>query len=120
MLTDPQIITINSIAKSMPRVAIGGLGSKTGTIYQTSDELVKLTINHTKSNTRVRSVSRVDQRAIVVDPLSSVSDYDSLGIYLVIDRPEYGFSVAQIDYLVTGYKTWLSSAILAQLLGGES
>lgn len=116
MFTDPQSITINAVAKSMPRISVKDLSA----IYQTSDEAFKLTVSHLKSNKRVRSMSRIDQRAIVVDPLSSENDYDTLSVYTVIDRPEVGFSLTQLDQLVTGYFAWHSPATVARLFGYES
>lgn len=116
MFTDPQVITVNSVAKSMPRFMIDG----TKSFYQTSDELFKLTISHIKSGDRVRSMVRVDQRAIVADPLTSVNDYETLSFYCVLDRPIYGFTQVQIEQLVAGFKTWLDNTALGKLTGLES
>lgn len=116
MLTDPQIVTVNAVAQSMPRISTKDLSS----IYQTADEMFKLTISHITSNKRVRTMSRIDQRAVVTDPLTSENDYDTLGLYYVLDRPEVGFSVAQIQQLVTGFQAWNTSAIIAQLVGKQS
>jgi len=116
MLTDPQIVTVNAVAKSMPRVLMDGQSAT----YQNSDETFKLKVSHQKSNTRVRSMVRIDQRAIVPDPLTSVNDWETLGFYFVIDRPEVGFSSTQVDQLITGLKTWLDSTMIGKLFGQES
>lgn len=116
MFADPQVITVASVAKSMPRIETGGLSSK----YSTADENYKLSISHQRSNKRIRSMARVDQRAVVPDPLTAVNDYESIGIYLVIDRPEVGFTDTQINDLVAGYKTWLTSTIVSALVGLQS
>lgn len=116
MFTDPQVITVNAVAKSMAKFMSEG----TKSFYQTSDELFKLTISHIKSGDRVRSMVRVDQQAVVADPLTSVNDYDTLSFYCVIDRPVYGFTQAQIEQLVAGFKTWLDNTALGKLTGMES
>jgi len=117
MFADPQVITVNSVAKSMPRYKTDG----TKAFYQTPDELYRLTISHTPSGDRIRSMVRVDQRAIVTNPLDSTSnDWDTLSFYCVLDRPTYGFTQAQIEYLIAGFKTWLDNTALGKLTGSES
>lgn len=116
MLIDPQIITINSVAKSMPRVMIGDRKAT----YANSDGSFTLNVSHQTSNTRIRTMARVDQLAIVADPLTSVNDFDTLTFYSVLDRPSFGFTLAQCQQLVTGYKAWYIDALVAQLYGQES
>lgn len=116
MFADPQSVTVNAVAKSMPRVSSSGLKSE----YLKDDEEFKLTISHQKSNKRIRSMVRIDQRAVVPDPLTAVNDYENLGFYFVIDRPEVGFTSTQVDYLVQGLKTWLSSGNVIALYGQQS
>lgn len=116
MFSDPQSVTVNSVAQSMPRVETTGQSSK----YQTADESYKLSISHQKSNKRIRSMVRIDNRAVVPDPLTSVNDYENLGVYLVVDRPEVGFSATQVDNLVQGFKAWLTTANVTALYGQQS
>lgn len=116
MLIDPQVITVNAVAKSMPRVESKG----TSAIYQNSDESFTMTISHTKSDKRLRSMARVDQRIVATDPLTSVDDWQTLGVYMIIDRPLVGFTSVQVDQLVTGFKSWLTSGMVGQLFGRES
>lgn len=113
---DPQSITVNAVAQSMPRIETSGLTSK----YSKDDETFRLTISHTKSGDRIRSMVRVDQRAVVADPLTAVNDYEDLGVYLVIDRPEVGFTSTQVDYVVQALKTWLTNANVIKIFGRES
>lgn len=116
MFSDPQVVTVATVAQSMARILISG----TSAVYQKADETFKLTISHTKSKGRVRSMIRVDQRAIVPDPLTSVNDYQTLSEYYVVDRPEYGFTVTQVQDLAAGLKTWLDNTALAKVFGLES
>lgn len=116
MFADPQSVTVNAVAQSMPRVSSTGTSSK----YQKSDGSFAVTISHTVSKDRVRSMARIDQRAIVADPLTAVNDYETLSFYFVVDRPLYGYSQTQVEQLVTGFKTWLDNTAVGKLYGQES
>lgn len=118
MFPDPMTgLSINSVAQSLPRVSMGDLKG----IYQTNDEVFKMTISHTvQGNGRVRSLVRLDHRKIVTNPLDSSNDFDTASIQLIIDRPAYGFSVTEIDYDVQGLKGWATTAFVTKLFGKES
>lgn len=117
MLSDPQVVTVNSVAKSMPRIQSTG----TSAVYKMADETFTLSVSHTNAaNNRIRSLARIDQKAIVPDPLTSVNDYETLSVYLVVDRPLAGFTSTQVDQLITGFKTWLDSTMVGKLYGRES
>lgn len=117
MFADPQSITVNSVAKSMPRVETDGKSA----IYQIADETFTMTISHTDlKNGRTRSMVRVDQKAVVTNPLDSTNDYDTLSFYSVIDRPKFGFTSAQVGYLVAALQAWLDGTAVGKLYGHES
>jgi hypothetical protein len=117
MLNDPQIITVNAVAQSMPRIQMQG----TSSTYQKADQTFSLDISHTTTKDgRVRSMAKVTQRKVVADPLTSENDYDNLVFYIVLDRPGYGFSDVEAQQLVTGFKTWLDNAMVTKLYGKES
>lgn len=117
MFSDPQTVTVNAVAKAMPRVSNAG----TASVYQMADESFKLSVSHTKAgNDRIRSLVRIDQRAVVPDPLTAVNDYETLSFYFVIDRPSVGFTSTVVDQLVQGLKTWLDSTAVGKLFGQES
>jgi hypothetical protein len=116
MFADPQVVTVNAVAQSMPRISTAGLK----TIYQKNDLTYTLTLSHTPSKDRIRSMARIDNRAVVPDPLTAVNDYETLSFYVVVDRPLAGFSATQVDQLITGFKTWLDAAAIAKLFGQES
>lgn len=113
---DPQVVTVNAVAQSMPRTSTKDLSST----YQKADGSFKLTISHTLSGDRQRSMARIDQRAVVADPLTAVNDYETLSFYFVIDRPIYGFSQTQVDQLIAGLKTWLDTTASGKMFGTES
>lgn len=114
--TDPQTVTVNAVAKVMARVRTDG----SSTEYALADESYKMRISHQVSKNRTRRMVRIDNRVVATDPLSAVSEYKTAGIYLVIDEPEYGFADADLDYIVQGLKTWLSTANVLKILGNES
>jgi hypothetical protein len=117
MLTDPQSVTVNAVAQSMPRVSSSGTSSK----YQKADETFSLSISHTKDKSgRIRSLARIDQRAIVQNPLDLTNDYDTLTWYVVLDRPSYGFTMTQAEQLATGFLAWLNTAMVDKIWGQES
>lgn len=117
MFADPQVVTVNAVAQSMPRVEVKGNSS----FYQKADESFKLTISHAKSkDARIRTMVRIDQRAIVPDPLTAVNDWETLSFYVVLDRPSVGFTQTQCDQLITGLKAWVDSTAIGKLYGQES
>lgn len=116
MFTDPQSVTIDAVPISMPRISSDG----TKALYSAADESLKMTISHQESKGRTRRMVRLDKRVVAADPLTSVNEYKSCGVYLVIDEPEFGFTDDAIDDVVQGFKTWLSTANVTKVLGSES
>jgi len=114
--SDPQTVTVATVAQSMPRIMSDGNKS----VYAKADGTFTMTVSHTESKGRIRSLVRVDQRAIVADPLTAVNDYETLSTYLVIERPVYGFTATNQYDLIAGLKTWLDSTASGKLFGRES
>lgn len=115
---DPQSITINAIALSLPRTAFG---ANTGT-FQTNDGLVKLSASHAYGK-RVRHSFRVDHSKIAPDVFTADNVRQSMSSYLVIDVPLTGYTVTEAKQVVDGFLAKLtasSGAIVTQILGGES
>lgn len=119
MLADPQSVTINAVAQSLPAIARGTNSST----YQKDDGNVKLSITHSY-NKRTRRSVRLDFQKIAADPLiSAQSILYSMSAYLVIDTPKTGFTVAEAKQIVdalTAYLTASSGAKVTAVLGGES
>lgn len=114
--SDPQSVTINAVPVSLPRVSIG----TSEATYRAADETVQLRISHQAAKSRKRRMVRLDQTVIAADPLTSENASQKAGIYLVVDEPSFGFTDAQLDYLVDALVAWLTSGNIAKLLGGES
>jgi hypothetical protein len=88
-------------------------------VYQTSDEVFRLTVSHAAQKDRTRRMVRVDQRVVAADPLSSENEYKTLGVYFVVDEPEYGFSDTEIGYVWAALKALADSTFLGKILGAE-
>lgn len=116
MFTDPQSITVNSVAQSMPKIKIGS----TDATYRSADEAFQMRISHQSTKSRTRRMVRIDQTLIAADPLTATNVSQTAGVYLVIDEPKFGFSDAQLDYLVDALIAWLTPANIAKVLGSET
>jgi hypothetical protein len=116
MFTDPQTITINAVAKTMPCVERVGKSA----LYQLADESFKFRISHQPAKDRVRSMARLDQGLVVENPLTEVNDLETAGIYIVLDRPLQGFTLAQLEYMRAGLFAHVDATFFAKLFGQES
>jgi len=117
MLSDPQSVTVNAVAKSMPRVSSTGKSA----VYEAADSLYKLTVSHQiTAGNRIRSLVRMDHKAVVTNPLDSTNDYDQQSVQIVFDRPSFGFTSAQLGYDWAGLKAWLDDTMIGKLFGQES
>jgi len=115
---DPQSVTINAIANTLPRVSTDG---RTG-IFQKDDGTVQLTVSHIIGKRNRRTI-RLDHKKIAADPLTAENTYYSMSTYIVVDVPPVGYTVAEAKQVVDGltaYLTASSGARVTQLLGGEN
>lgn len=119
MYTDPQSITINAVANSLPRVSVNGSSS----VYQKDDGNVRLLVTHT-SGKRNRHTARVEFKKTAADPLFPAQNAPySMSTYIVTDVPPTGFTVVEQKQIVDALVAWLSAssgANITRLLGGES
>jgi hypothetical protein len=116
MYTDPQVVTVSTVAKSLPRVGTSLNASK----YQTADRSRALSVTHT-SGRRNQDRARLDYSKIVTDPLASDRNLPvGLSVYLVVDTPPTGFSNAEIAAEIIALADWLkTSTNTDKLVGGE-
>jgi hypothetical protein len=115
MLADPQSITVNSVAQSLPTVS---RGSDTST-YRSADEAYSFTISHQYGKRRRRLIS-LDHKKVAADPLSAVNAQVSAGFRVVIDEPLFGYSDAELKDILLGLTAWLTSANVLKVVAGES
>lgn len=117
MFSDPQTVTINSVAQAMPRVS----QKDRSAVYMKSDQSYTLSISHSAAaQGHIRSLVRLDKRAVVTNPLDSTNDYDTMSFYSVLDHPVYGFTMAEAEQLVAGFQAWLNAGNVDKLWGQES
>lgn len=114
---DPQSITVNAVPKSLPRISSG----EASAVYKAADDEFQMRISHQKTKTRVRRMVRIDQKIVASDPLTAENAYQTAGVYLVVDEPEFGFTDTQLGYLVTALKDWIVAGTnTAKILGSET
>jgi hypothetical protein len=116
---DPQSVTINSVAQSMPRV---GASANAGT-FRGNDGLHQLDVSHQYGAKRTRHMIKLTESKIAADPYNDAQNMrSSMTAYLVVDVPIAGFTVAEQKLVVDGLVAFLSAssgARVTQLLGGE-
>lgn len=115
---DPQTVTINAVANTLPRT---GSGPSQGQ-FQNSDGTVKLTISHA-SGKRNRRTVRIDYSKIAADPLTAENVEFSMSTYVVVDTPLRGLSVTEQKQIVDALTAWLTASSggnVTKLLGSES
>jgi len=118
--SDPQSITINAVAQSLPRTS-NGVNSG---VFTKDDGTVKMTVSH-QYGKRNRRTIRVDHQKVIADPLApTVNIRPSMSAYIVVDSPANGaYTVAEQKQIVdslTAYLTASTGARVTQLLGGEN
>jgi hypothetical protein len=120
MFADPQSVTINAVSQSLPAIS-RGINAST---YQKDDTTVKLSISHTYGAKRNRRLVRLDQNKIAADPLISAQNIKyTQGVYLVMDEPITGFSIAERVFLAAalcGWGTASTNANFVKFMGGEN
>jgi hypothetical protein len=121
-LTDPQKFKeVSGAEVTAPRVSTGNFNS----IYETSDGLNVLTVSTSQSNSnRKRHLVRIDVSKLATNPYEETKKQEiSMSVYLVIDRPVAGFTVAEAKKLVEGLVGLLSASsysLVEKVIGGES
>jgi hypothetical protein len=117
MLADPQSVTINAVATSLPRVSPL---SPTANQYVSADAKTTLTTKQNTTAKRFRREVRLSQTKIAADPISAVNAEAGTSVYFVVDEPRNGvFTDLEIGYLIDALKGWLTSANYNKVLGGE-
>jgi hypothetical protein len=124
-LSDPQSITVNAVAQSMPRISTTSGNNQRKSNYQKTDKSYSLEVLHRdiQRSGRPRIVSLVSftNRITATDPLNANNQYyDTMTWSVQLDRPEAGFTSTTADQMWTGMKTWFDSTLVGKIFGGES
>jgi hypothetical protein len=115
---DPQTVTINAVANTLPRVVVPNVAGA----FQNSDGTVRLSIAHAIGK-RARRTVRIDFSKIAADPLTAENAEFSMSAYVVVDAPLRGLSVTEQKQIVDALTAWLtasSGANVTKVLGQES
>ena len=119
MLTDPQSVTINAVAISLPRTSSGDNKA----VYTSADGLVQETWSH-QYGRRTRRAAKLQHSKVAPDPLISAQNIKySMSCSLVVDVPPTGYTVTEAKQVVDGFLAQLnasSGALITLLLGGQS
>lgn len=116
MFADPQSITVNAVAQSLPATERNGQSS----VYKKDDDTYRLTIGH-QYGKRNRFTVRVDAQKTAPDPLvASNNQVYTLSAYLVVDKPPVGYTNAEARDIAVALSAWATSANLLKVLGGET
>lgn len=109
-LSDPQTVTVNAVAKSLPRVSSSDYS---GAFQDIADGLV-LRVSHTFGR-RNRDVVRLEVSKISADPLVPATNAPySMSITLTMDTPPQGFSTTEITNNLKALVDWFTAGSYAQ------
>lgn len=115
MFSDPQSVTVNTVAISLPRISSTGTSSS----YRSADTTEKLTISSAEGKRNRRTV-RIDFNKIAADPITAVTALFTGSAYLVIDSPSSGFTNTELGYQVAALVAYLTTGNVTKVLNGES
>lgn len=118
-LSDPQSVTINTVANPLPRISV----DRNASTYSKDTGDLKLAISSSYGK-RTRRAVRMDFRKTAADPMFPAQNAPySMSCTLVVDVPVTGYSVTEQKQIVDGLLAWAtasSGANLTKILGGES
>jgi len=117
MYNDPQSVTINAVAKSMPRQGTSS-PDRIGT-FSTPEGDFTFDVRQNKTNNRFRREVRLTQKKVAPDPITAINKEISTSVMIVVDEPRWGFSDTELGYLTAGIIAWFTNANRDKLLGGE-
>lgn len=117
MFTEPQTVTVATVAKSLPRVAYGDRNG----LFESVPDGIRLRVSHILGK-RTRRTVRFDFTKTAADPLlDGVSRQYSSSAYIVIDHPPVGFTPVELQANAKALVDWLGVAgNLAKVTNGES
>lgn len=117
MYADPQTVTINAVASTLPRVGTP-TPNRIGQ-FSSSDGAIALSVRQDQTANRFRREFRLTQRKVAADPISAENKEVSTSVFIAVDEPKFGFSDLEIGYLTDALKTAFTASARDKLLGGE-
>lgn len=117
MFSDPQTVTVNSVAQTLAAVSREPMKST----YREDVGEYELVISHQENAKRNRRTIRLNRQKVSADPFIPANNIEvSHSIYLVIDTPLAGFTMTELKDDALGLVAWLTSANVLKVLSGES
>jgi len=117
MFADPQSVTVNAVAQSLPATS----RKDDSSVYTKDDGSYKLTVGHRYLKERNRFTVRLDATKIAADPLTSSNNrIYSTSVYIVMDKPTVGYTNAEVKDIALALAAWSTSVNLLKVLGGET
>lgn len=116
---DPQSITINAVARSLPRFLNG---TQVGQ-FNSADGVTQLTIDPKGTRTRRSNKVSIRENVNVTDPVTGLTKVESHSFTIISNRPLTGVSDVVAEQLAAGVIAWLTAstnANLKKVLGGEN
>lgn len=108
-LSDPQTVTVNSVAKSLSRVSASDYS---GAFNSIADGLT-LKVSHTQGR-RNRSTVRLEISKIAADVLvPSTNTPYSMTVYMVVDTPPQGFTTTEQTNNIKALVDWFAATSYA-------
>lgn len=118
MFADPQSVTYNAVAKSLP--AIGRTDVQSEYKLNDSGVVYDLIISH-QFKARNRAVVRLRRDAFVADVLVPTQNVAaSMTATFTIDFPTTGYTTTDAQNLGNALVGWLSSANILKVVNGET
>jgi hypothetical protein len=115
-LADPQSLTVNGSAKSLPRVGMTDTSGR----FLSADGKYLLDIQHTFDK-KFRHKLEFKFVDTVANPLvPDVNMVATTRTYLVIENPVNGIDTVTAGYVAAALTTFANAALITKLLGGES
>ena len=114
---DPQSVTINAVAHDLRRNSMDPSG-----IFLKDDGSIKLTISNRKVKNRNQLLFRLDHSKIAPDVFTSDNIRHTFSVWLSVDAPSEGYTIAEQKQVVDGVLAALtasSGAKITQLLSNE-
>lgn len=118
MFSDPQSVTYNTVAKSLPAISRSDISST----YRLNDSGVvyELTLSHQFAK-RNRVVARLRRDAFASDPLVPTQNLlASMTVSFTIDFPTTGYAPTDAQSLANALTGFLTSANILKLANGET
>lgn len=116
MFADPQTVTVNAVAKSLPAVVRADGKS----IYQTDDRGYILEVSRIYGSSR-RFLVKLTATKTAADPLTAANNrVYTTTVHMVINAPYVGYSNTEVKDIARALADWISPSSLAKVIGGET